>query len=111
MDCHIKIQFAEGQRVAIRFVSFNVEANAQCSWDWLEIRDGEAETPPDVLAKVCGNSVETIIGVENNSIESTSNTMTLVWHTDHSVTREGFVLIAEIGITYFRKMFKNLSLI
>ena len=94
MDCQLKIQFAEGQRVSIQFSHFELEANSRCVWDWLEIRDGDE----NVLGKFCGGRSQV-----PDFIQSNSNTMTLVFHSDSSVTRSGFILTADIGMTYSRR--------
>ena len=90
MDCQIKIRFAAGQRISIQFLAFHVEPNNQCRWDWLEVRDGDSANSNLLGSKLCGST-------NPDPIESTSNTLTLVFHTDSSVVKGGFMIKAELG--------------
>ena len=90
MDCQIKIRFAAGQRISIQFLAFDIEQHSSCRWDWLEIRDGDSANSNLLGSKLCGSN-------NPDPIESTSNTLTLVFHTDSSVVNSGFMIKAELG--------------
>ena len=94
MDCQIKIRFSAGERISIQFLAFDIESNSECAWDWLEIRDGDSADSSLLGSKLCGTT-------NPDSIESTSNTLTLVFHTDSSVIRSGFMIKAELGKSNF----------
>ena len=86
--CRITLQ--TNQRVRIRFEAFNIESHSSCAYDYLEIRDGDSPTSNPIGSKLCGTNIP-------DSMESSGSSMTLVFHTDGSVTRSGFKLVAEIG--------------
>ena len=90
MDCQIKIRFPAGQRISVQFLAFDIEPHSACTWDWLEIRDGASTNSPLLGSKLCGNT-------NPDPIESTANTLTLVFHSDGSVVRTGFMIKAELG--------------
>ena len=88
LDCQVSIQFSE--RVRIKFVAFEVEPHLSCRYDYLEVRDGENSSSRVIGSKLCGD-------ITPYAIESTGPSMTLVFHTDSSLRRTGFKLIAELG--------------
>ena len=89
-DCQIKIAFAEGQRVVIEFIHFNVEHSSSCYYDWVEIRDGSSSSSNLLGSKLCGNMLP-------QPVVSTGNFLTIVFHTDYSVTLSGFMIKAQLG--------------
>ena len=95
-DCQIKIRFLEGERVSIRVLAFDLEHDIACRYDWLEIRDGNSTTSDLLGSKLCGSTTP-------HAIESTENTLTLVFHTDGANVRSGFMLKVEIGTYEHRK--------
>ena len=95
MDCQTTIRFSAGERISIQFLAFDIEENSECVWDWLEIRDGDSADSSLLGSKLCGDT-------NPDPIESTSNTLTLVFHSDSSVVRSGFMIKAEIGKSNFR---------
>ncbi|XP_019614809.1 PREDICTED: chymotrypsinogen A-like [Branchiostoma belcheri] len=68
--------------VAIRFTAFHLEYNSNCGYDSLVVHDGPDATAP-VLATLCGSSARTVT--------TTGNSAFLVFTSDGSVTRSGFV--------------------
>lgn len=62
---------------------FDLEAHSTCAFDYLDIYDGPSVTSP-LIGRFCGDVIPT------GQIRSTSNTMTLNFITDASVTRAGF---------------------
>ena len=90
MDCHITLRFAQGQRISLQFLAFEIEPNSACSYDYLNIYDGPTSSSSLIGSKLCGETIP-------DSVESTGNTMHIHFHTDFSVTRSGFKIKAEIG--------------
>jgi cubilin len=62
---------------------FDLEAHSTCAYDYLDVYDGPSLTSP-LIGRYCGDVVPT------DQIRSTSNTMTINFITDFSVTRAGF---------------------
>ena len=85
-DCMITIVFPS--RIKLEFISFNVEDNANCDYDYLMIFDGLTTdsllTPQGGL---CGSTIP-------NSIVSTENTIVILFHTDSTGTEAGFLIRA-----------------
>jgi len=87
-DCQVTIRFANSPTVLIEFDPiFNIESHASCGWDYLEARDGPDASANRIGAKLCGTTAPT-------PVQSTGNSMTLIFHTDGSVTKTGFKITA-----------------
>ena len=82
--------YPEGQRVLIEFEHFDVEQSPSCYYDWLEVRDGPSADSNILDTNLCGNTLPT-------PIASTGNSLTLVFHTDSSVTGSGFKINIKLG--------------
>ncbi|XP_019626250.1 PREDICTED: cubilin-like [Branchiostoma belcheri] len=76
----------EGKRIVIVFIALDIELSAwaECSHDFLEVRDG-ADTTADSLAKVCGYTLPA-------PITSTGNNVYIKFRSDGSVGGAGFDL-------------------
>ena len=86
--CQVRIRFSG--RVRIRFEKFDVETASSCRYDFLEVRDGDSSTSNLIGSKLCGNNIP-------NPIESSTSSMTLIFHTDGSVVRSGFKIVTELA--------------
>ena len=86
--CQLTIRFSE--RVRIRFEAFNIESHSSCRYDYLEVRDGESSSSNLIGSRLCGTTIP-------EAVESSGSSMTLIFHSDSSVERSGFRLIAELG--------------
>ena len=80
---------AKGQRVYVESLAFNVERNDNCTFDWLEIRDGNDSNADILGSRKCGNNIF-------DPIVSTGNTIHLHFHTDGLERRSGFQLQVHI---------------
>ena len=89
-DCEITVRFHK--RVRITFLDFQVEQSTSCGYDYLTIFDGPTSSSSQIGSKLCG-----IQDPVPAPIQSTGNSMTLIFHTDGSVTRSGFKLRATPG--------------
>ena len=92
LDCTAVVQFAQGQRVSVEFLAFNLESDSTCRFDWLEIRDGSDSTADLLSTRLCGEQLFA-------PITSTGNTLYIQFHTDGSVTKSGFQLKVKIGMS------------
>ncbi|XP_078691370.1 uncharacterized protein LOC144921857 isoform X1 [Branchiostoma floridae x Branchiostoma belcheri] len=80
--CTWQISVSTSDVVAIRFTEFSLEYNRNCGFDSLVVHDGPDDTAP-VLVTLCGSSARTVV--------TTGNSAFLVFSSDVSVTRSGFV--------------------
>lgn len=58
-DCDWVIEAGEGQRVRIKFLSFEVEHEQDCSYDFVEVFDGYDDSSHQ-LGRFCGNNVSSL---------------------------------------------------
>eukprot|EP00058_Branchiostoma_floridae_P022577 XP_002608067.1 hypothetical protein BRAFLDRAFT_120929 [Branchiostoma floridae] len=80
--CAWRIIVDEGQRIVIVFNALDIEVDAQCRYDYFQIRDG-SEPSAASLAKVCGNSLP-------SPVTSSGNNVLITFRSDDSVGGEGF---------------------
>merc|ERR1712110_903008 len=71
------LEVASGQKIKLTFESFDLESHSSCVYDYVKISFGSDEE------KYCGSS-------KPSPIISSGNTMTVVFHSDYSVNRNGF---------------------
>ena len=92
IDCVVALRFPAGSTVLIEFdQQYEIESHDSCNYDYIEVRDG-----PSVDSNLIGN--ERLCGSTAPApIQSTGNTMTLIFHTDGSFTKTGFKIVANPG--------------
>jgi tolkin protein len=81
-DCDWVIEASEGQRVRIKFVSFEVEHEQDCSYDFVEVYDGYDDSSPQ-LGRFCGNNLPP-------EFLSQSESLLLRFHSDDTIHNKGF---------------------
>ncbi|XP_074032807.1 protein tolkin, partial [Leptinotarsa decemlineata] len=81
-NCTWRISVPENHQVAFRFHSFDLEDHDDCSYDYLEIKDGLNEDSP-VLSVSCGDKLP-------SDVTSSSNTMLVRFVSDSLVQKGGF---------------------
>ena len=87
--CRITITFSDSPTVLIEFnPQFGIEPHNTCVYDSLSVYDGP-ETGP-LIGKLCGSTAPA-------PIQSTGNSMTLLFQSDGSVTDVGFEITANPG--------------
>ena len=90
-DCELTITFEEKQRVLIQFESFdlqNVDFLDKTCNDYLAVYDGRGADKKQIGSRLCGMKLP-------GPIQSTGNSMTLVFHSDWlRENRDGFKLKA-----------------
>ncbi|KAI0233878.1 Cubilin [Lamellibrachia satsuma] len=82
MTCGWKIQVDATKRVQLHFLSFELEASSDCSFDTVNIYDGHDTSAP-LLHSFCGDGVP-------DDVASSGNTMFVHFKTDQSGTYGGF---------------------
>ena len=92
LDCEMTIRFSHGTKILIEFdPTFEIESGSSgCSYDYLEVYDGPSTDSPIGGSKICGSSAPA-------PIQSTGNSMKLIFHTDSSVLKTGFEITANAG--------------
>ena len=80
-DHEQKISVAAGFLVQLTFTVFNVEFEAECKYDWVQIVDGDGTT---LTEKMCGSELP------KEPITSKSNVMIVKFFTDSSYNYNGF---------------------
>ena len=58
-DCDWYIETPENKRILIKFISFELEYEQNCSYDYVQIFDGGYDDAASLLGKYCGNTVKT----------------------------------------------------
>ena len=91
LNCQMTIRFSDSPTVLIEFdPTYEIESGSGCSYDYLEARDGPSADSPRIGSKLCGGNAPA-------PIQSTGNSMTLVFHTDGTSTKTGFKITANSG--------------
>uniref|UniRef100_A0A8C4TGW5 CUB domain-containing protein n=1 Tax=Erpetoichthys calabaricus TaxID=27687 RepID=A0A8C4TGW5_ERPCA len=88
-DCYWTVSVSPGLLITFAFGTLSLEHHANCSFDYLEVRDGSSETDP-LIGKYCGTSAPP-------PITSSSNKLWIKFKSDSSVTRGGFRAIYKVG--------------
>ena len=80
-DHEQKISVAAGFLVQLTFTVFNVEFEAECKYDWVQIVDGDGSM---LTEKMCGSELP------KEPITSKTNVMIVKFFTDSSYNLDGF---------------------
>ncbi|CAG2110474.1 unnamed protein product [Medioppia subpectinata] len=83
-DCDWVIEAPEGKRVRLRFVTFEVEHEADCSYDYVEVYDGYDDSAHN-LGRYCGNKIPP-------DFLSTSEALLLRFRSDDTIHNKGFAV-------------------
>ncbi|CAI5455008.1 unnamed protein product [Caenorhabditis angaria] len=73
-----------GRGVRLHFSTFNLEAEDDCHYDYVEVYDGSEANPDMLFGRFCGDTIPEII-------TSTGSEILLVLHTDNAEEEKGFV--------------------
>lgn len=82
MDCTIILRAPANHFISLFFNSFDVESHPNCSFDYLEVRNGSTADAP-LLGKFCGPSVPSPVFPQSNQLY-------LRFKSDPSNSRDGF---------------------
>ena len=90
--CQLTIRFSGNQRVSLIFEKFWVSSplDSSCSNDYLEVRDGDSLGSGLIGSRLCGSMVP-------GEMESTGNSMHLLFHRKNNANHNHFQVTAEIG--------------
>ncbi|XP_054878715.1 cubilin isoform X1 [Poeciliopsis prolifica] len=81
-QCIYLITLPPGEQVALNFTNMDLENHSDCSFDYVEVRDGRMETDL-LIGKYCGSTLPA-------PIRSSSNSLWIRFKSDSSVSRAGF---------------------
>ncbi|XP_053714419.1 cubilin isoform X1 [Synchiropus splendidus] len=81
-QCIYLIKIPAGEKVSLNFTHMNLESHSTCAFDYVEVRDGRAETDP-LIGKYCSDVIPA-------PILSSSNYLWIRFKSDSSVSRAGF---------------------
>lgn len=81
-DCQWVIQAEEGYGVELIFQTFEIEEEADCGYDYMELFDGSDDTAPR-LGRFCGSGPP-------EEIYSAGDSIMIRFHTDDTINKKGF---------------------
>ncbi|CAI9722917.1 1 isoform X1 [Octopus vulgaris] len=81
-NCVWTFTVTDGHRVKLQFEEFELEPHQECTYDHIEIFDGDSINSQS-LGRFCGNKIP-------HPIYSSGNTMHMIFYSDASVQRKGF---------------------
>ena len=93
MICEWILNFPEGATIQLTFVEFDLEYAHNCVYDRLEVRDGRTSSSPLIGSYFCG------IVAPRTTITSNGNHLYVKFSSDGSVTRTGFSIEVDSGIS------------
>ncbi|XP_030624670.1 LOW QUALITY PROTEIN: cubilin [Chanos chanos] len=88
-QCIYIIRLPRSETVYLNFTHIDLEIHSGCNFDYVEVRDGTAETAP-LIGKYCGTTLPA-------PITSTTNGLFIRFKSDASISRAGFRAIYEIA--------------
>merc|ERR1719510_2267981 len=94
LDIEYVMTAPAGETITVTFLAFKVEFQSSCNYDWVQIFEGTGTTGTELLSKACGTNTIP------SPVTSTTNTATLLFHTDSSETEMGFVAQLSAGVTF-----------
>jgi cubilin len=83
-NCTWLITVADQRSVSLKFSSMDIELHPSCVYDYLEIFDGDNESAPLLVDRLCGSVPP------SDAIISSGNSMLVRFVSDFSVSGEGF---------------------
>ncbi|XP_028390645.1 tolloid-like protein 1 [Dendronephthya gigantea] len=84
IDCAWTISSTNGKHIRLQFLTFSLETNSGCGYDYLEVYDGVSSSARK-LGKYCGTYLP-------QKLVSSGSELHIVFHTDGSGRRQGFFL-------------------
>ncbi|XP_012136673.2 cubilin [Megachile rotundata] len=85
-DCIWTLIAPVGYAVQLTWMTFSVEQNIRCRHDYVKVYENYLSPDKELIGTFCGATKPPVT-------MSQGNTMTVVFHSDSSITREGFVAI------------------
>ncbi|XP_029048305.2 cubilin isoform X2 [Osmia bicornis bicornis] len=83
-DCFWTLEAPPGHVVQITWLTFALEQNPSCRHDYVSVYENYLSANRELIGKFCGSKKPPIL-------MSQGNTLTVVFHSDSSLTRDGFV--------------------
>lgn len=70
-ECEWMIEASEGKRIRLRFLSFDIEHEQDCTYDFVEVYDGDDDSS-NLFGRFCGNTVSFFYEGDGAEVVSTS---------------------------------------
>ncbi|XP_071787824.1 cubilin-like isoform X2 [Asterias amurensis] len=83
VHCVYSIMVTDGYVIRLTFNSFSLEEATDCIFDYVQVYDNSTNALSPDMGRYCGSSPPPIL-------TTTGNMMTVIFHTDSSIAREGF---------------------
>ena len=91
-QCQVTLSFTA--KVSIRFEDFNVYNHySNCSYGWLEVRDGNSANSPMIGDRLCGYTIP-------DPMKSTGTSITFVFMSYDQGYGRGFRIITDLGKSF-----------
>lgn len=87
-DCVWHFTTTPGHRIKLQFTSFEIEPHQECAYDHIAIYDGNPDS--HTLGRFCGSKLP-------HTISASSNEMYMVFKSDASIQRKGFIATHSTG--------------
>ncbi|XP_050407117.2 cubilin, partial [Patella vulgata] len=81
-QCVWTIRVTPGDTISLTFTNMDLESQASCRYDFVEVRDGDEQTSP-VIGKYCGTNIPSVLS-------SSSNVIWIMFKSDASQRGSGF---------------------
>ncbi|XP_019353396.2 cubilin [Alligator mississippiensis] len=88
-QCIYIIRQPENEKIYLNFTHMEVQSHNSCSWNFIEVRDGDNEMSP-LINKFCGSTFP-------SPITSSSNSLWIKFKSDASVQRASFRAVYEVA--------------
>ncbi|TGZ53188.1 Cubilin [Temnothorax longispinosus] len=85
LSCAWVLKTDSSKVLNVTFTAFNIEQSTDCKFDFLQIHDGE-NTGTQLINRFCGHELPN----GNGTIISSHNTLYLWFHSDNSISHDGF---------------------
>ncbi|XP_071569184.1 cubilin isoform X2 [Temnothorax nylanderi] len=85
LSCAWVLKTDSSKVLNVTFTAFNIEHSTDCKFDFLQIHDGE-NTGAQLINRFCGHELPN----GNGTIISSHNTLYLWFHSDNSISHDGF---------------------
>ena len=88
-DCEWFVTYPKCKTIMVQFQEFKVEHQYRCSFDFLELRDGNSQSSPMLGKKLCGDFTIT----KPPTIFTSGNELYVKFHSDSSGSKFGFEIL------------------
>ncbi|XP_063003684.1 cubilin [Elgaria multicarinata webbii] len=88
-QCIYIVRQPPGEKINLNFTHLELESHPSCSWNYIEVRDGDTEMSP-LISKFCGDA-------PLSTIASNSNSLWIKFKSDTSAHRSSFRAVYDVA--------------